>query len=30
MVIYEAGGYGKEGRGIILEERIEMKSWIYA
>jgi hypothetical protein len=29
MVIYEADGYVKEGRSIILEERIEMKSWIY-
>lgn len=29
MVIYEADGYGKEGRNIILEESIEMKSWIY-
>jgi len=30
LVIYEADGYGKEGRNIILEESIEMKSWIYA
>ena len=29
MVIYEADGYGKEGRNSILEESIEMKSWIY-
>lgn len=29
MVIYEADGYGKEGRNIVLEESIEMKSWIY-
>ena len=30
-VVYfnEADGYGKEGRNIILEESIEMKSWIY-
>ena len=29
MVMYEADGYGKAGRNIILEERIEMKPWIY-
>ena len=29
MVVYEVGGYGKESRNIILEEKIEMKSWIY-
>lgn len=29
MVTYEADGFGKEGRSIILEERIEMKSLIY-
>lgn len=29
MVVYEADGYGKDGRNIILEECIEMKSWIY-
>ncbi len=29
MVIYEADGSGKKDRSIILEERIEMKSWIY-
>ena len=29
MVVFEVGGYGKESRNIILEEKIEMKSWIY-
>lgn len=29
MVVYEVGGNGKESRNIILEEKIEMKSWIY-
>lgn len=29
MVIYEADIYGKDERNIILEECIEMKSWIY-
>lgn len=29
MVVYETNGDEKEGRYIILEERIEMKSWIY-
>lgn len=29
MVVYEADEYGKDGRNIILEECIEMKSWIY-
>ena len=29
MVVYEVAGYGKESRNIILEEKIEMKSWIY-
>ncbi len=29
MVVYEVGGYGKESRNIILEEKIEMKFWIY-
>ena len=29
MVVYEVGGYRKESRNIILEEKIEMKSWIY-
>lgn len=30
MVVYEVDGNRKEGRNIILEEKIEMKSWIYA
>lgn len=29
MVMYESAGYGKESKNIILEESIEMKSWIY-
>lgn len=29
MVVYEVGGYGKESGNVSLEEKIEMKFWIY-